>query len=194
MRLKKHLRGRKSPIRLFAFLCFSCAFCAFFVCKTSKKKKIACLTFYAFVLFMLFYAFFMRIKKHLSESRLFAFYAFCTFLYFFMFFVLFCACRIFSWKRHEITLIPHLYYYSFSIQLKCPTRLKIQPRFSWVYAQFKQDCAISENGGEKVGGKKKADLLSWNFNSQSDYQQLFSTWFTTTKRHMKFIQDFLAML
>ena len=127
--------------------------------------------------FLCFFMLFMHIKKHLSESRLFAFYAFCTFLYFFMFFVLFCACRIFSWKRHEITLIPHLYYYSFSIQLKCPTRLKIQPRFSWVYAQFKQDCAISENRGEKVGGKKKADLLSWNFNSQSDFVLISTTFF-----------------
>ena len=98
-------KGKKVAYSLICvFMLFMCFLC-FFVCKTSKKKKIACLTFYAFVLFMLFYAFFMRIKKHLSETRLFAFYAFCTFLYFFMLFVLFCACEIFSWKRHEITLI-----------------------------------------------------------------------------------------
>ena len=56
--LKKHLRGKKSPIRLFAFLCFLCAFCAFLCVnkkdsifnriKTSKRKKIACLMFCAF--------------------------------------------------------------------------------------------------------------------------------------------------
>ena len=93
MLLKKHLRGRKSLIRLFAFLCFFCAFCAFyafcaflclkqknsiFVCiKTSKRKKIACLTFCTFCAFYAFYAH----KKHLrGGSRLFLFCAFCAFL------------------------------------------------------------------------------------------------------------------
>ena len=38
--LKKHLRGRKSLIRLFAFLCFLCAFCAFcaFLCVKQKRQ------------------------------------------------------------------------------------------------------------------------------------------------------------
>ena len=38
--LKKCLRGRKSLIRLFAFLCFLCAFCAFcaFLCLKQKRK------------------------------------------------------------------------------------------------------------------------------------------------------------
>ena len=36
--LKKHLRGRKSLIRLFAFLCFLCAFCAF-LCVKQKRQQ-----------------------------------------------------------------------------------------------------------------------------------------------------------
>ena len=38
--LKKHLRGRKSLIRLFAFLCFLCAFYAFcaFLCVKQKRQ------------------------------------------------------------------------------------------------------------------------------------------------------------
>ena len=66
---KKHLKGGKSLIHLFAFLCFLCtfyAFCAFlcvkqkrqhfYVLKTSKKKKVVCLTFCAFCAYV-FYAF-----------------------------------------------------------------------------------------------------------------------------------------
>ena len=38
--LKKHLRGRKSLIRLFAFLCFLCVFCAFcaFLCVKQRRQ------------------------------------------------------------------------------------------------------------------------------------------------------------
>ena len=38
--LKKHLRGKKSPICFFEFLCFLCAFCAFcaFLCIKQKKR------------------------------------------------------------------------------------------------------------------------------------------------------------
>ena len=38
--LKKRLRGRKSLIHLFAFLCFLCAFCAFcaFLCVKQRRQ------------------------------------------------------------------------------------------------------------------------------------------------------------
>ena len=71
--LKKHLRGRKLFIRLFAFLCFLCALCtlcAFFCVKQTRQH-------------------FHAHEKHLSESRLFAFCAFGAF----------CACEIFSFKK-----------------------------------------------------------------------------------------------
>ena len=64
----------------------------------------------------------------------------------------------------------------FSIQLKNLSRLKILPRFAWVYEQFKYHCAISESTAEKLGRKKSGkfstflmEFLSWNFNSQSDF-------------------------
>ena len=72
----------------------------------------------------------------------------------------------------------------FFIQLKNPGRLKIVPRFSWVHAQFKHDWAISENRVKNVAGKKGwkfstflADLLSWNFNSQSEFTLIPTTFF-----------------
>ena len=74
--LKKHLRGKKSLIRLFAFLYFLCAFCTFyewnkkdsiFICiRTSKRKKIAYLTCCAFCTFYAFYVY----KKHLRGRKL----------------------------------------------------------------------------------------------------------------------------
>ena len=66
---KTHLRGRKSFVRLHAFLRFLCAFYVLFC---------------AFCAFYAFYAFYGN-KKDLSESRLFAFCAFCAFLCFLCF-------------------------------------------------------------------------------------------------------------
>ena len=77
--LKKHLRGKKSVICLFAFYAFYVLFVLFCVwnkkdsifmlIKTSKKKKVVCLAFCAFYAFCAFCPF----------------CAFCTF----------CACEIF---------------------------------------------------------------------------------------------------
>ena len=82
MHLKKHLRGKKSPIRLFVFLCFLRAFLGvkqrrqyFYVHKKhlrSRKSPIQ-----HFVLFYGFCAFYVH-KKHLSESCLFVICAFCA--------------------------------------------------------------------------------------------------------------------
>ena len=74
--LKKHLRGGKSLIHLFVFLCFLCAFCAFcaFLCVKQKRqyfyvhkkhlrgRKSLVKRFVLFVLFVLFILF-MRIKN-----------------------------------------------------------------------------------------------------------------------------------
>ena len=80
--------------------------------------------------------------------------------------------------------ITHIELSPFSILLKDPGRLKILPKFSWVDAQFKHDCAISENRAEKLGGKKswkfstfKVGFLNWNFNSQSDFVLVLTTAF-----------------
>ena len=37
--LEKHLRGRKSLVRLYTFLCFLCAFCAFCASLCVKQKR-----------------------------------------------------------------------------------------------------------------------------------------------------------
>ena len=131
MHLKKHLRGRKSLIRLFAFLCFLCAFCAF-LCVKQKRQH-----FYAhkkhlrgrkslvwrFVLFMYFVPF-CAFYVHLSKSRLFLFFTILCFLWFSVlfcaflcFFVLFCAflCFLCLWnlfvKEIKLPWYPHLYYH-----------------------------------------------------------------------------------
>ena len=81
---------------------------------------------------------------------------------------------------------------SFSFQLKNQSRWKILPRFSWVHAHFKHDCAISENRAEELGGKKSwtfstflADFLSWNFNSQSNFVLISTTFFSVASRNEK---------
>ena len=86
--------------------------------------------------------------------------------------------------------ITHIELSPFSILLKNPGRLKILPKFSWVDAQFKHDCAISENRAEKLGGKKSwkfstflADFLSWNFNSQSDFVLISTTFINMASRN-----------
>ena len=69
--LKKNLRRKKSPIRLFAFLCFLCAFYAFLCVKQKRQhfyadknisEEVVCLAFCAF------YAFYMH-KKHLRGGK-----------------------------------------------------------------------------------------------------------------------------
>ena len=81
---------------------------------------------------------------------------------------------------------------SFSFQLKNQSRWKILPRFSWVHAYFKHDCAISENRAEELGAKKSwtfstflADFLSWNFNSQSNFVLISTTFFSVASRNEK---------
>ena len=75
--LKKHLRGRKLLVRLFAFLCFLCAFCVqnkegsiLIRIKNIWEEENRLLTICAFCVY----------KKHLSESRL-----FCVFVLFVLF-------------------------------------------------------------------------------------------------------------
>ena len=101
---KNHLRGKKSLVPLFAFLCFLCAFCAF-LCVNQRRQH-----FYAhkkhlrrrksLVWHRTFYAFYPLYphKNHLSESRMFALCAFCAFCPF-RAFCDFCACEIFSFKK-----------------------------------------------------------------------------------------------
>ena len=68
------------------------------------------------------------------------------------------------------------------MQFKNQSRLELLPWFSWVHAQFKHDCAISETRAQKLGGEKSwkfltflEDFLSWNFSSQSDFVLLSTT-------------------
>ena len=79
MRLKKHLRGRKSLIRLFVFLCFLCAFCAFcaFLCVKQKRQHFYAhkkhlrgrkLLVWRFVLFM-FYVLFVLVKSFRLKNK-----------------------------------------------------------------------------------------------------------------------------
>ena len=92
--------------------------------------------------------------------------------------------RIRSVKKNCLLIRVVHFLRLFSIQLKNPNRLKILPTFLWVHAQFKHDCATSENRTEKVVRKKSwkfstflADFLNWNFNSQSDFVLLSTTFF-----------------
>ena len=78
----------------------------------------------------------------------------------------------------------------FPFNWKNLSRLKILPRISWVHAQFKHDCAISENRAEKLGGKKYRKFstfleifLSWNINSQSDFVLISTTFFNMASRN-----------
>ena len=87
--------------------------------------------------------------------------------------------KLHPWKFHKIKLRL------FSFWLKTPSRWKIPPRFSWVHAQIKHNCAILENRAEKLGGKKSwtfstfvADFLSWNFNIQSGFVLISTTFFS----------------
>ena len=100
--LKKHLRGKKSLIHLFAFLCFLCAFYAFLCVKQKRQhfyadknisEEVVCLAFCAF------YAFYMH-KKHLRGGK-----PLVCVLYFLCFL---CVWNLFvkKKKRFKIALIP----------------------------------------------------------------------------------------
>ena len=72
----------------------------------------------------------------------------------------------------------------FSIQLKNPSTQKNSAKIYVSACAVKHDCAISEIRAEKVGGRKSwklstflADFLSWNFNSQSDFVLISTTFF-----------------
>ena len=69
---KKHLRGKKSFICLFAFLCFLCFFCAFlcFLHFMHFLQFLQFLCFVVFVLFMLFVHVKSSCKKNKSDLKL----------------------------------------------------------------------------------------------------------------------------
>ena len=87
--------------------------------------------------------------------------------------------KIHHWKFHKNVLRL------FSFQLKNSSRWDILSRFSAVHGKFKHDCVISENSAKKTCWKKiwlfstfLVDFLSLNFNSQSDFILISTTFFS----------------
>ena len=99
-------------------------------------------------------------------------------------------------SQNDINLRP------FSIQLEIPSRLKILPRFfASAFAVYTRLCNIRKQS-RKSWPKKKFKIFNFldgflklKIANQIlfSYEQLFSTWFLTTRRHVKLVLNFLTM-